>query len=538
MTANVLKTTVTLLSLLSTASCFAEAETTEATQLDTVVVEAEANTAVKIGPSDGLTLSKEQIPSNVQSISADTIKNSFATSLGDLMNSKLQSVNVNDYQGNPFQMDIMYRGFSASPQLGTPQGLSVFFDGVRVNEPFGDVVNWDLIPMNAIASMDLFPGSNPIFGLNTLGGALALRSKNGFDDAGVTLSMQGGSWDRKKGEMSAGWHNEQLAGFVAFTGFDEQGWRNNSPSQVKQGFSRLDWRDDNYSLKASFLIADNSLLGNGLIPSSWMTTTPEAVFSSPDQTDNQLQQYLFGGELFISDHLSITGQLYRRDSRRSSIAGDIYEDFSDMDSGWENPLVANGTRTGQPVCRYLDRNKDGVPDYALDKDFDGVADTGTINAELSKGDVDYLILMPPVNSNCDYVNYTPVSTDSGPRNGAYGDPNNATAGLSSKGWIDGTPVGVLSTTNIAQQTDGAFLQLNWDSEQHKFMLGGSVDSATTDFATSQQLGLMDASHRVYLAPDQIDPVFTAASQAINNNTFTGESTTVSGYFSETFSPKK
>ena len=83
------------------------------------------------------------------------------------MNRKLQSVTVNDYQGNPFQMDVQYRGFTAGPQIGTPQGLSVFIDGIRVNEPFGDVVNWDMLPMNALASVDVFPGSNPIFGFKT-----------------------------------------------------------------------------------------------------------------------------------------------------------------------------------------------------------------------------------------------------------------------------------------------------------------------------------------------------------------------------------
>ena len=182
--------------------CPAAESEVETSELDSVIVEGKPT--AKISPLEGLQLEKEQIPGNIQSISAKEIKESLSTSMGDLMNSHLQSVNVNDYQGNPFQMDISYRGFSASPQLGTPQGLSVFIDGVRVNEPFGDIVNWDLIPMNALSSMDVFPGSNPLFGLNTLGGALSLRTKNGFDDSGVNLRFTGGSWDRKKGELTAG----------------------------------------------------------------------------------------------------------------------------------------------------------------------------------------------------------------------------------------------------------------------------------------------------------------------------------------------
>ncbi len=68
---------------------------------------------------------------------------------------------VNSPTGNTFQPDVSFRGFTASSLLGTPQGLSVFQDGVRINEAFADVVNWDLLPKNAVASMQLLPGSNP-----------------------------------------------------------------------------------------------------------------------------------------------------------------------------------------------------------------------------------------------------------------------------------------------------------------------------------------------------------------------------------------
>ncbi len=515
--------------------CFSDDPNSATLELETLVVEGQADN-IKLGPWEGLQLGKEQIPGNIQSISSQDIKDSLATGLGDLMNSRLQSVNVNDYQGNPFQMDITYRGFSASPQIGTPQGLSVFLDGVRVNEPFGDIVNWDLIPMNALSGMDIFPGSNPLFGLNTLGGALALRTKNGFDDAGISVGFQGGSWERKKGELAAGWNNGTFGSFLALTGFDEAGWRMNSPSQVKQGFARADWRGEQFSLKASALLVGNTLLGNGLIPTELYLQNPAAVFSSPDSTENSLQQYSLGGEFFFTGSLSLTGQIYRRDSNRKSLTGDIYEDFQDMGSGWENPLQANGTRTGQRACRYQDINKDGVPDYGLDRNFDGIIDVGTINKRLNARNRDYVALVPPMNVNCDRINYTPVSPESGPRNGASGDPKNQAAGLSSKGWADGTPIGVLSNTLVDQMTDGASLQLNWNSEQHKFMLGSSIDSSDSVFDTSQRLGLMDASHRVYSAPAEIDPIFVAAREDIHNNSFTGKSTTLSGYFSETFSP--
>jgi len=507
--------------------------------MDSVIVEGKARPTAKLGPLEGLLLEREQIPGNIQSISSEDIKESFATSLGDLMNGNLQSVNVNDYQGNPFQMDISYRGFSASPQLGTPQGLSVFIDGVRVNEPFGDVVNWDLIPMNALSSMDIFPGSNPLFGLNTLGGALSLRTKNGFDDSGVNLRFTGGSWDRKKGELSAGWNNGTLAGFIAFTGFDEEGWRSNSPSQVNQGFARLDLRGDNYSLRFSSLLVGNNLLGNGLIPTDLYRQNPSSVFTSPDSTENQLQQYTLGGELFLNDEWSVTGQIYRRDSSRKAVAGDIYEDFADMEiNDWSRPMTpTGGTLTGDPVCRYPDANHDGVMDYGLDRDFDWEIDPGTLNQKnLSVDDSNYILTAWPMELPCSNVAYT---FPTGPRNGAAGDNVNAAADpfYSPTGYIPGTPIGVLSKTEIGQLTDGASMQLNWNNKKHKFMLGGSIDYATTDFDTRQRLGLIDANHRVYLDPANVDPIYTAGQQDIHNNSFSGISRTLSGYFSETFSPQ-
>lgn len=133
-----------------------------------------------ITPLPGVSMEREQTTVNVQSATDADLRNQQSINIADYLNTQGQSITVNDYAGNPFQQDISFRGFSASPLVGTPQGLSVYLDGVRVNEPFGEVVNWDLIPTLAISRTDLIPGSNPLFGLNTLGGALSLQTKSGF----------------------------------------------------------------------------------------------------------------------------------------------------------------------------------------------------------------------------------------------------------------------------------------------------------------------------------------------------------------------
>src|SRR6059058_3821678 len=155
-------------------------------------------------PLSGLGLPANEIPANVQTVDSGQMQRQQSLDLADYLNAGFSGVSASGSAANPFQMDVNYHGFTASPLLGTPQGLSVYQDGVRVNEPFGDIVNWDLIPMLAIESLSLAPGSNPLFGLNTLGGALVLQTKSGLTSAGTEASLSGGSFGRRRLEVAHG----------------------------------------------------------------------------------------------------------------------------------------------------------------------------------------------------------------------------------------------------------------------------------------------------------------------------------------------
>lgn len=357
----------------------------------TDVVNVRASRFKQIGPMPGLNLTREEIPGNVQSISAEEIKESKAMTMAELLNSRLQSVNVNDYQGNPFQMDITYRGFTAGPQIGMPQGLSVFFDGVRVNEPFGDVVNWDLIPMNALAGVDVFPGSNPVFGLNTLGGAVAMRTKNGFDDPGTDIQVLGGSFGRKQVMLSTGGNNGRVGGFFALNRFKEDGWRDNSPSEVMQAFGKASFRTDNVDLHGSITYAGNDLIGNGLVPKEMYDQDKESVFTSPDKTKNELLQYQIAGAFQVNDNFSITGQVYRRKSDRKAVTGDINRDFADSDGFGKNSFATRRPQPGEiPVCAFASTNAYRIPDYYVAPSiFSGFSMTMLNALDYSAGNTSY-----------------------------------------------------------------------------------------------------------------------------------------------------
>ncbi len=139
-----------------------------------------------------------------EGLTAKRLEDSNALDLSDVMNKRLTGVSITENQGNPFQPDINFRGYTASPLLGTPEGLSVYVDGVRQNQPFGDVVAWDLIPKVAIQDMALIPGSDPVYGLNTLGGAVSVETKSGLSAPGGSLQITGGKFGRAAGEGELG----------------------------------------------------------------------------------------------------------------------------------------------------------------------------------------------------------------------------------------------------------------------------------------------------------------------------------------------
>lgn len=295
---------------------------------DRNVQQMQAVDVVGTSPIPGLEQPRNEIPSNVQSIDAATLRNSQAVSLPELFGTQMPSVNVNQIQGNPFQADVNFRGFTASPLLGTPQGLSVYMDGVRVNEPFGDVVNWDLIPRSAIRGMDLIPGSNPLFGLNTLGAALAVHTKDGFDDAGTEVELSGGSFNRRELDVSHGAKlTPDTAVFLSGSWLKEDGWRDFSPSDVRQFFGKLSHRGEKTDLDVSLTHADNDMIGNQLLPETRYAVDRSGIFTRPDDTVNRLTAITVNAGYWLNDDARISGTLYHRRNRQHTVNGDVNGDF-------------------------------------------------------------------------------------------------------------------------------------------------------------------------------------------------------------------
>lgn len=278
-------------------------------------------------PLSGIGLPGEQIGSAVQTARARDIEKSGALDLSDFLNRSLGSVHVNETQGNPLMMDVSYRGYTASPLLGTPQGLSVYMDGVRLNQPFGDVVLWDLIPKAAISSVSLTGGANPLFGLNTLGGALSIRTKDGQADAGTALEVSAGSAGRRNLSLEHGGSNDKgLDWFLTANAFRESGWRDDSPSRLGQFFGKLGWHDAQSDLKLTYAYATSNLNGNGLQEDKILDSHYSSVFTKPDTTHNHAGFLNLEAQSQLSDQLQFSANAYYRNTRTDTNNGDLNED--------------------------------------------------------------------------------------------------------------------------------------------------------------------------------------------------------------------
>jgi outer membrane receptor protein involved in Fe transport len=267
-------------------------------------------------PLAGTNLSADQIPGPVQTATAEDLTTSGALNLADFMNRRLNGVFLNDMAGSSLQPDVNFRGYTASPILGSPEGISVYVDGVRQNQPFGDIVSWDLIPKNAISEVTMVPGSDPLFGLNTLGGALTVRTKDGVSFPGAALTATYGASGRKEiqGEYGGG-KASGFNWFLAGTGFHESGWRIDSPSDVKQGFVKFGWRAAMTDIALTTSYAYNTFGANALQDYRLLEANYASGYTFPDVTGNRSPSFNLTLRHTFNASWAFTGDAWYRNVR-------------------------------------------------------------------------------------------------------------------------------------------------------------------------------------------------------------------------------
>ena len=284
---------------------------------------------IGVTPMPGTGVARDRVPAAVQTITDEDIDALQPRNLTDLVEQSLRGVSVTDVQNSPYQQNLSYRGFTLSPLLGEPQGLAVYMNGVRINEGFGDTIQWDLIPEAAIRRIDLV-GGNPAYGLNALGGALSLQTQTGLSFSGSELEIKGGSHGRLDTSVQAGGRLGATGVYVAVERGEEDGWRDHSDSSILRLFGDATHIFDRGSLGFSALFARTEIIGNGATPEDLLGIRRESVFTYPDITDNELGMFTAQGDFEVSDDLRLSGVVYHRGLQRDTVNGDEFDgEFGD-----------------------------------------------------------------------------------------------------------------------------------------------------------------------------------------------------------------
>lgn len=396
------------------------------------VSQLEGVTVIGTTPIHGVGIEKNRIAAAVQTANSEQLEKSQSLNVAEHLRNNFSSVTINEAVNNPYQPDVQYRGFTASPLLGLPQGLSVYVNGIRFNEPFGDTVNWDLLPEGAIDSINLFAGSNPVFGQNTLGGALSIQTKNGFDNPGTQIESSVGSDGRLNVEAQTGGNNGDMGYYLIGNYYEEDGWRDHSPTEIRQGLANLSWRLDDGNLELTAATNNNTMIGNGAVPIGLMALEGrEAIYTQPDQTETRLSLLALNADTWLSDDIQLAGNAYYRRNKVDTLNGDD-SDYEECDVNADNEHDASGTQ--ESLCE----DEGAVPEPVEFAGFDDEDSLEDINPALEADDID----------------------------------------------------GTLNTSETDQESMGLAVQLthlgDWNGRENQLTVGGNYDYAEIDFKSDTE----------------------------------------------------
>jgi outer membrane receptor protein involved in Fe transport len=424
-------------------------------------------------PLGGVAVPLSQFPANAQTLTAKDANEQGVTNLADLLNNNLGPVSVSNGVGNGYQNDVNYRGFQASSLLGAPVGLSVYFDGIRMNEPFGSVVNWDLIPMNAMSRVSVLPGSNPMFGLNTLGGALVIDTKNGKDSPGASVGVLAGSFGRQRVNFENGWVDRTHDTDYFFAGnVDQQnGFRDHSGANVTQLFGKARWRGNggNTRFELSGALADTSLRGTQALPMDMMGNTRSA-YTWPDSTENRMALIQLKGTHALDDNQQLSGNVYFRKGHAHNINSNVNLDDGCFNS--DGSFVMSGTT---PKCANKAPNGTAVNSVtnanALSYGYGRW--TSSINSSL----VDSMTRQETVGTSLQWANF----------NNLLGSKNAFTLGAS----VDRSKINYAQSTSMAKLVN--YQVVTTPNQNYGFTANGLPPSATNlpTFNGSNLLGAVN-----------------------------------------------
>jgi iron complex outermembrane recepter protein len=373
-------------------------------------VETAAST-VPMSPVAGAEIPIGKVPSGVSIVTGADFGRTYNTATPEqVLQQRVPSVIIGDLQGNEFQTNVQYRGFDSSPVNGVPQGLAVYQNGVRINEAFGDVVNYDFLPDVAISNMTVL-SNNPVYGLNALGGAISITMKNGFLYHGGEVTGTGGSFGRAQGSAQVGLQSGHWAAYFGGEDINDDGWREFSPSDIKRMCADLGFKNSAAEFHLNFTGADNFVGVTAAAPVQLLGLGFNKSFTSPQTTYNKVALTSVNGTVNVTDNLSLNGVGYYRIFKQSHLDANVSE-FENCQGPPDQPDTIPGTiclegeqvleATGNPINFNIASSLASIDSTSQDAKSWGTADQAVykgnvfnrtnqllVGASFDHGHVDY-----------------------------------------------------------------------------------------------------------------------------------------------------
>lgn len=283
-----------------------------------------------------------KVPSAVTTVSDSDIQREGTGQVQQALQQQVPGIILSDAAGNPMRAEVSFRGFDASPVSGRSQGLAVYQNGVRINEAFGDTVQWDVLPSNAIASMSVV-SNNPSFGLNALGGAVSILMKDGFSYEGAEVDVMGGSYGRRQVGVQAGGSSGNASIYVAAEGIKEDGFRDFSDSEIKRFYGDIGLKGSFAEFHFSLTAADNHFGATAAAPIQLLEKSWSNTFTSPQTTDLEVLMPTISGTVKATNTLTLSGAGYYRRYKNRVVDGNVTD-------AEECPSTPPG---GDPAEEYL-----------------------------------------------------------------------------------------------------------------------------------------------------------------------------------------
>ena len=275
-------------------------------------------------PIAGTGMDVDKVPAAINAVGAAQIARTDSLNIADALQQHVPGLIISDTTGNPFMPDIQFRGFVASPVAGTPQGLAVYQNGMRINEAFGDTVNWDLIPTAAIRSVTVVT-NNPAFGLNALGGAVNVQMKNGFNYQGAEINTMGGSFGRIQSSAQYGKQIDNFSVYGALEGVRDNGYRNFSESAIRRFYGDVGYRTDSSEFHLNVGVAKNNFGAAAAVPVELLQNYWGATYTTPQTTDNRVAYANLTGKVEVTPTWTIEGSARVRAFRQKTVDGNPTE---------------------------------------------------------------------------------------------------------------------------------------------------------------------------------------------------------------------